>query len=135
VSASSSIVLFDGVCNLCDSTVLFVIDRDPEGRFRFASLQSEVGARLLAEHDLPEDTLDTFVLIEDGRAFVRSTAALRVARRLPFPWWLLGAFLLVPAALRDPVYRWVARNRYRWFGTRESCRVPTPELRERFLEA
>jgi predicted DCC family thiol-disulfide oxidoreductase YuxK len=128
------IILFDGICNLCNSSVDFVIDRDPEARFRFASLQGETGHEFLRRHDFAAATMDSVVLIEGDRMFVRSTAALRIARRLPFPWPLFSIFFILPAPLRDFFYDLIARNRYRWFGRRESCRMPTPELQTRFLE-
>jgi len=128
------VLLFDGVCNLCNGAVAFVIRRDPRARLRFAPLQSPAADALLASLGVARDRLpDSFVLVEDGRVHVRSTAALRVARRLRFPWPLLAVNLLVPRWLRDPVYDLVARNRYRWFGRREACMVPTAELRARFL--
>ncbi len=130
-----AIVLFDGVCNLCHGAVQFILDRDPEGRFHFASLQSERGQALLREHGVTPTTgdPDTIYLLDEGRLFDRSTAALRIARRLTFPWWLGAAGLVVPRFVRDVAYRFVARNRYRWFGRTESCRIPTPELRARML--
>jgi len=131
--SSPPLVLFDGVCNLCTGSVQFLLKRDPEGRFRFASLQSDAGRRLMAEHGIVADTLGSVVLIEDGRAWRESSAALRIARHLPGAWKLLRLFTAVPRPLRDAVYRWIARNRYRWFGKNESCWLPTPELRARFL--
>ena len=110
------------------------IDRDPRGRFRFAALQSTAGRRLLAQAGRAEHDLDGVVLIAGDRVFDRSTAALRIARGLGGAWPLLAIFLAVPRPLRDAVYDWIARNRYRWFGREESCRVPTPELRARFLD-
>lgn len=128
------VLLFDGVCNLCNGAVAFVIRRDPRARFRFAPLQSAAADALLASLGVARGGLpDSFVLVEDGRVHVRSTAALRVARRLRCPWPLLAVVLLVPRFLRDPVYDLIARNRYRWFGRREACMVPTAELRARFL--
>ena len=127
------ILLFDGVCNLCSRAVQFVIRHDPARRFRFAALQSETGRRLLAEHGLPADTLDTFVLVEGPRCFTRSDAAIELARRLSGAWRWLRIAALVPRPLRDRLYGVVVRNRYRWFGRRESCMVPTPELAQRFL--
>lgn len=129
------ILLFDGVCNLCDQSVQFVLDHEPEGRIQFASLQSDVGQELLTEHELDGNDIDSVVLIEQGRAYTQSDAALRVASRLNGPWkWIaLGRF--VPRVLRDWAYRYVARNRYRWFGTRDACRLPTAETRSRFLDA
>ena len=128
-----ALVLFDGVCNLCNASVNFIIDRDPAGYFTFAALQHEAVPPLLAAHDLSDDYLDSVVLLEDGRLYAKSDAALRIARRLNGAWPVLYAFRAVPRPLRDAVYDWVARNRYRWFGKQETCRVPTPELRARFL--
>lgn len=128
------VVLFDGVCNLCSWSVRFILERDPGNYFRFASLQSEAGQRLLREHGLPEDDLFSVILVEDGRAYLRSDAALRIARRLRGGWRLLTAFRVLPRIVRDPLYNLVATHRYRWFGKQDSCMVPTPELRERFLE-
>jgi predicted DCC family thiol-disulfide oxidoreductase YuxK len=130
-----AIVLFDGVCNLCNGTVQFVIRRDRARRFRFAPLQSEAAARACAAAGVAIPTRDpgSMLLILGDRVVDRSTAALHIARRLPFPWPLCAIFLLVPKVLRDLVYRVIARYRYRWFGKNESCMVPTPELRERFL--
>lgn len=142
-----AVVLFDGVCNLCNAAVLFIIDRDPRGRFRFAPLQSDYATNLVAAlgERLPEQAPvpppasaplpagDTIVLIEDGRVYQSSDAALRICGHLRGPWPLLSWFLVLPRGFRDWVYDLVARNRYRWFGRTESCRIPTPELRERFL--
>ncbi|HSQ66364.1 MAG TPA: thiol-disulfide oxidoreductase DCC family protein [Polyangiaceae bacterium] len=131
-----SVVLFDGVCNLCSGAVRFIAERDPEGIFRFASLQSDVGRQLLRDHGVEpaEGEPDTIVLIDHGRAFERSTAALHIARRLGGPYRLLFVIgSLVPRFLRDLVYDFVARHRYRWFGKKDACMVPTPELRARFL--
>ena len=129
------IVLFDGVCNVCNALTRFVIEHDPApGRFRFAPLQSATGQRLLREHGLPTDDFDTFVLVEDGRASLRSTAALRVLGLLGLPWSLLWLLIVVPRPLRDRAYGWIARNRYRWFGKRDACMIPTPDVRARFLD-
>ena len=132
-SASRSVVLFDGVCNLCNGFVQFVIPRDPRGRFQFASLGSDGAARALGGVPGPGPGPETIVLIEDGEVFTRSTAALRIARRLTFPWPLAYGLILVPRPLRDLVYDAIARRRYRWFGCRESCMVPDPAFRNRFL--
>jgi predicted DCC family thiol-disulfide oxidoreductase YuxK len=130
----SAIVMFDGVCNVCNASVNFIIDRDGARRFRFASLQSEAGRALCAQHGIAED-VRTIVLVQGGRAYTESTAVLRVARQLDRPWSLLYALIAVPRVLRDFAYRIFSANRYRWFGRREMCRVPTPELRARFLDA
>ena len=128
-----SILIFDGYCRLCSNAVDFIVRRDPEGRFRFAAAQSEAGKALLSRYGLSERGPDTQVLIEDGIAHTDSTAALRIARRLGGVWQLFYVFILVPRFLRDVVYRFIARNRYRWFGKTDTCRVPTPELKARFL--
>ena len=129
------IVLFDGTCNLCNATVGFLIPRDRTGRLRFAPLQSAVGQELLRRHGISAPaTPDSVVFIEGERAFTRSDAALAIAGRLDTPWPLLGVFWYVPRPLRDAIYRWIARNRYAWFGRTEACRLPTPELRARFLD-
>jgi predicted DCC family thiol-disulfide oxidoreductase YuxK len=136
VDRSGPILLFDGVCNVCNGAVNFVIDHDPAGRFRFASLQSDVARELLAAHGLADlPPLSTSVLIDGGRAYFDSDGVLRAALRLGGPFKLLAPLLLLPRALRDPLYRAFATRRYRWFGKTESCRVPTPEIRARFLDA
>ncbi|WP_207433894.1 thiol-disulfide oxidoreductase DCC family protein [Sabulibacter ruber] len=130
---ATTTVLFDGVCNLCNGFVQFVINHDPEGYFHFTSLQSEMGQKVLKAHGLPTEQFKTVLLLENGKLYSRSTAALRIVRRLNGGWSLLYAFLLVPTFLRDPLYDWVSRNRYKWFGQQESCMLPTPELKARFL--
>ena len=128
-------ILFDGVCNLCNGFVNFVIDRDPERRFRFASLQSGAGQALMATHGLTPVAGDpaSIIVIANGRALQRSSAVLRIASGLAGPWRLMAAFRIVPPPLRDVVYSFVAGHRYAWFGRSNECRLPTPELRERFL--
>lgn len=133
MTTDAPIILFDGVCNLCNSSVSFIIRHDPRGRFRFAALQSPVGQTLLALHGLPTETLNSIVLVEAGRAFTKSTAALRIARHLSAPYPLAFIFILVPPFLRNLCYDFIARNRYRWFGKQEACMMPTPELKARFL--
>jgi predicted DCC family thiol-disulfide oxidoreductase YuxK len=126
------IILFDGVCNLCNGAVTFIIDRDPADYFRFAPLQSEVARRLL--HNVKADSsLSSLVLLEGGQCYTCSTAVVRIARRLRGGWPLLFGLIILPRPARDFVYSWIAANRYRWFGKRETCRVPTPELVSRFL--
>lgn len=129
------VVLFDGVCNLCSGAVQFVIRRDPKARFRFASLQSAAGRALLARANAPAVLPDSIVLVADGRLRTKSAAALAIARGLRWPWPLCAVFWLVPYPLRDFVYDWIARHRYRWFGKSEACWLPSPELRARFLDA
>lgn len=128
------IVLFDGVCNLCDSAVQFVLKRDTGKRFLFGSLQGEAGQQYLQKHHLPVDQFNSFVLIEGEKAYTRSTAVLRLLKHLGKGWQLLYAFVIIPPFIRDAGYRFIARNRYRWFGKKEECRVPTVEERSRFLE-
>jgi len=129
----SATILFDGVCNLCNGFVQFVIARDPSAHFRFASLQSPAAASLLRDAGITGPLPDSMVLVQDGRVFFRSEGALRVARRLTFPWWLASGFRIVPRVIRDRVYDVVAAHRYRWFGRRDICMVPTPDLARRFL--
>ena len=128
------VILFDGVCNFCARSVRFVIARDPRGVFRFASLQSEAGRRLLSDHGLDERAMDSFVLVEGDQAWTQSAAALRVCRHLRAPWRFLSALSILPGLLRDPLYRLIARNRYRWFGKSDTCLVPSPDFRSRFLD-
>lgn len=108
--------------------------RDPDGVFRFAPMQTDAGARLLERHGLDPADVRTMLLVTGGRAYLRSEAALRIAGRLSGPWKALAALRILPRFLRDPVYDWVARNRFRWFGRRDQCLVPTPDERDRFLE-
>lgn len=130
----SAIVLFDGVCHLCHSTVQFILLRDRQAYFQFAALQSETGQRLLREQGLEGKGLDSVVLIENGKAHTHSGAALRIVRRLPGAWKLLYGFIIIPPFIRNFVYNWIARNRYRWFGKEESCMMMQKEWKERFLE-
>ncbi|GGA77512.1 thiol-disulfide oxidoreductase DCC family protein [Ornithinibacillus halotolerans] len=127
------IILFDGECNLCNNTVQFVIKRDPKGIFKFTALQSRVGEGLLKEKKIPNDW-DSFILIEGEKVYTKSTAALKVCRNLSGFIKLLYVFIIIPSQLRNPIYNFIARNRYKWFGKRDSCMIPTPELKERFLD-
>jgi len=128
------LLLFDGVCNFCNSSVLFVVDRDPNENFVFAALQSDVGIKALHDHGLTGTSLDSVVLIEGDRAYTCSTAALRVAKGMRFPWPALYYLLAwVPRPVRDAGYSYFARHRYQWFGKSDQCRLPTPELRRRIL--
>ncbi|MEX0800517.1 MAG: thiol-disulfide oxidoreductase DCC family protein [Dehalococcoidia bacterium] len=129
-----AIVLFDGVCNLCNASLDFILRHDSRGYFRFASLQSDAGRRLAREHGLDPERIDTVVLVEDGKAYLRSKAALRIARRLSGPYNAAYMLIAVPRPVRDFVYDRVARSRYRWFGKRDTCRAPTPEERDRLLD-
>lgn len=128
------IVLFDGVCHLCDRSVRFVLERDLNARFHFAPLQSVPGRKLLEKHGLPPDSIDGVVLIDRGTVHTKSSAALRIVGQLSFPWWTGILFLGIPKPLRDAVYGIVARHRYRWFGKRDACMAPDPRWKDRFHE-
>jgi predicted DCC family thiol-disulfide oxidoreductase YuxK len=127
------ILLFDGVCNFCSEAVRFVAPRDRAGRLRFAALQSEAGREIQARFGLDPDDLDTAILVVGDRVHRKSSASLRVLRYLSGAWPLLSVLLLIPKPIRDWLYDRFAERRYRWFGRRDDCLVPTPELRERFL--
>lgn len=127
------ILLFDGVCNLCNASVQWVLLRDRKARFRFAALQSDLGQKLLLQHGLSAENLDTVVLVIGEQIFLRSDAPLEIVRRLGGLWPLLYGFKILPKALRDAMYNFVAKNRYRWFGRQESCMLPRPEWKGRFL--
>ncbi len=132
------LVLFDGVCNLCNASVRWIIRRDRDAQFRFASLQSQAAAAAIAAAGGPAgagEQPDSIVLIDEAGVHTRSDAALRIARRLPPPYSLLAVGRFVPRPIRDAVYRVIARYRYRWFGRLEACAVPDPELASRFLDA
>jgi predicted DCC family thiol-disulfide oxidoreductase YuxK len=143
----SAIVLFDGVCNFCDASVNFIIDHDPKGYFKFAPLQSEAGQELATKYGLKsevskDDTLaptddlvpiDSVILVEDDRVYAHSTAALRVAKKLSGAWKMMYGFIIVPKFIRDFFYRQFAKYRYRFFGKKDQCMIPTKEVRARFL--
>jgi predicted DCC family thiol-disulfide oxidoreductase YuxK len=129
-----SVVLFDGVCNLCTASVQFIIKRDPHKHFRFASLQSAVGQKLLQHCHVPAETFDTIVLVEDGQCYTKSTAALKIAKHLQGWWPLLAVLLLIPRRLRDFGYNLIAQNRYTLFGKKTECLLPTADSKERFLD-
>jgi predicted DCC family thiol-disulfide oxidoreductase YuxK len=140
-----AVVLFDGVCNFCDASVNFIIEHDPNGYFKFAPLQSDEGRRLANEYGFesaaaqpnepPSDLIpiDSVILIEDGKAFTHSTAALRILKRLGAPWSWAYAYVIVPKPIRDWAYKLFAQYRYRVFGRKDQCMLPTPEVRARFL--
>lgn len=127
------IILFDGVCNLCNSSVQFVLKHDTNKIFRFASLQSTTGQALLKEYNLSQTAFNSFVLIKEGKVFLKSTAALMVARQLEGAIKSLYWFIIIPPFIRNAVYNIIAKNRYKWFGKQDSCMMPTPELQSRFL--
>lgn len=129
----SAIILFDGVCNFCDGAVNFIIERDKKNYFKFAPLQSENGRKLAAEHGIDLQKIDSVILIEGGEAYTESTAALKIARNLDGIWSLAYAFIVVPKFIRDYFYKLFARNRYRLFGKKDACMLPSPEVRAKFL--
>ncbi len=130
---SNPVIIFDGVCNLCNSSVQFIIRNDAKRHFRFASLQSNFGQSILKQFNLPTNELDSFILLDKGKITVKSTGALQVAKKLSGAWPLLYIFIIVPAFMRDAVYEFIGRNRYKWFGKKEACWLPTPEIKALFL--
>ncbi|RYG32442.1 MAG: DUF393 domain-containing protein [Chitinophagaceae bacterium] len=126
------IILFDGVCNYCNSWVNFAIRNDKKAVLRFAPLQSSIGQRLIKKYDVSPE-LDTGVMIDKGKTYIYSDAALHMARYLKWPAKILSVLIIFPGFIRHPVYKWIARNRYKWFGKKETCMVPTAEVRDRFL--
>ena len=128
-----NILLFDGVCNLCNGFVQFVIKRDKNDKIKFASLQSEIGQKLLLQHQLPLNQFQSFVYIKNNKFILKSTAALTLMKDIGGIWQLFYAFIIVPKCIRDYVYSFVAKNRYKWFGKQNACMIPTKELMNKFL--
>jgi predicted DCC family thiol-disulfide oxidoreductase YuxK len=128
------IIFFDGVCNFCNAWVQFVLKRDESAVFRFASLQSKAAASLLTKYGIDPQSLDSVVLMENGRCYTGSTAVLRICRHLKGAWKWVSLFRIIPRPLRDYLYHQFAKRRYRWFGRTESCMMPTKEMRDRFLD-
>ena len=126
------VILFDGLCNLCNTTVQFVLKRDQRKLFHFASLQSEYGQQLMQKFNLPSTELNSFILYRNGKIYTRSTGALLVAKELSGAWPILSLFIAVPPLIRNGVYKIIANNRYNWFGKKNECWVPTPALKDRF---
>jgi len=131
---TGDLIIFDGVCNLCEASVNFIIRHDKTGVFRFVPSQSELGRELQQRYDVNTAGLDTVVLIRHGQIFTESDAALRIAAAFDGPWRLLNLVRWIPRPARNWAYRRIASNRYRWFGRKDVCLMPTPELRDRFLE-
>lgn len=127
------IILFDGVCNLCNSSVNFVIKKDKNDVFRFAALQSEIGKHYIEKFKIDANNTDSIILIDGDRHYIKSSAALTVAKSLKGAYPLCYGFMIVPAFIRNWVYDYVAKNRYKWYGKKESCMIPTPELKSKFL--
>mgnify|MGYP000162022613 CR=1 FL=1 len=132
--SAASIILFDGVCNLCNYAVIFTIRRDPQGKMCFASQQSEIGQELLVKFGLPQDTINSIVFIEGDRCFLRSSAVLHLVRRLNGFWPLFYVFIIIPKPIRDFLYNYIASHRYQWFGRKDVCMIPTIEMKSRFLD-
>ena len=128
------IILFDGICNLCNQSVQFVIEHDSKNQFRFASLQSDFGQDFLKKNKLEATQFDSIVFIEDDQFYTKSSAALKIAKYLDGITSWLTIFMIIPKPLRDIVYSFIAKNRYRWFRKNESCWLPTPELKAKFLD-
>jgi predicted DCC family thiol-disulfide oxidoreductase YuxK len=133
VHINNPIILFDGVCNFCNGAINFVLKQDKKGIFRFAPLQSEAGQKLLQEYNLSTKEFDSFVLIDNGKVYKKSAASLRVMNKLPWYWKEAQILRIVPTAFRDAIYDFIASNRYKWFGKKEQCMIPTPEMRSKFL--
>jgi predicted DCC family thiol-disulfide oxidoreductase YuxK len=127
------VILFDGVCNFCDSAVNFVLKQDKKGIFRFAPLQSEAAQKLLQQYNLSTKDFDSFILIDDGKVYKKSSASLQVMNKLPWYWKEVQIFRIIPTIFRDAIYDFIAKHRYKWFGKKDQCMVPTPEIRSRFL--
>ncbi len=127
------IILFDGVCNLCNGAVNFIIEKDKKNVFKFAALQSEIGLKLISKFNIDTSKLDSIILIDDEKYYEKSTAALHISKNLSGVYPLLFGFIIIPKFIRDPVYDYIAKNRYKWFGKKESCMIPTQELRNKFL--
>ena len=133
-SKETNIVLFDGVCNLCNSTVQFIIRHDPKAKFKFASIQSDRGQLLIERHGLLIENADSLIYIRDKKVYIKSTAVLLILRRLSGGWKLLFGLVIIPGFLRDMIYDFIAKRRYRYFGKSESCIIPAPEFQGRFIE-
>ena len=134
INPQEQIVIFDGVCNLCSHSAQFILRHDRLRAFKLATAQSATGRALLIDRSLDPDELETFVLLKQGRIYVRSDAALEIAKELDWPWRALAVLRVIPRMFRDPLYNVVARNRYRWFGKMDQCMVPTEKIRSRFVE-
>lgn len=129
----TAVVLFDGVCNLCNWSVDFILKNDGRRKFKFAAIQSNVGQQLIREAELEPQKFNSVILIVNGHVYQKSTATLMIAKKLNFPWFLFSVFMLVPQMFRDSFYDYIAGKRYAWFGKRKSCRIPTREESGRFL--
>lgn len=127
------VILFDGVCNLCNCAVVFIINRDRSARYKFASLQSETAKKIISEFSISPDTIDSIILVENGKYYIKSTAAIKIGMKLGALWPLVYIFMWIPRAIGDYLYDVIARNRYRWFGKKQQCMIPSKEIENRFL--
>lgn len=134
MDTNNPIILFDGVCNLCNRFVQFIIIRDPNARFKFASIQSESGQSILHKLNMSKSNFDSIVYFKENKYFVKSSAGLQILKDLGGPWQLFYVFILVPQFIRDLIYNFIAKKRYKLFGKRDTCMIPTPEIKQRFLE-
>jgi predicted DCC family thiol-disulfide oxidoreductase YuxK len=132
-NSGEHIILFDGVCNLCNGLVQFIIERDKKQLFKFSSLQSEFGQSILEKNGFPKTELDSFLFLSEGKLHQKSSAGLHVAKKLGGFWTLFYVFIIIPKPIRDWIYSFIAKNRYKWFGKQESCWLPSPELKSRFI--
>jgi predicted DCC family thiol-disulfide oxidoreductase YuxK len=133
IELNEPVILYDGVCNLCNASVRFILKYEKNHSYRFAPLQGDFASKVRYQYSLPADA-DSVVLIENNQIFTASTAALRIAKHLKAPWSWLFIFEVLPVSFRDAVYHWIARNRYRWFGKKDYCEVPSPEVAHRFID-
>ena len=135
IPKNKQLILFDGVCNLCNSSVLYVIKRDKENRFLFAPLQSETGKAIIKKYNIDTTKVDSILLYSEDKGIkIKSSAALHIAKHLGFPQNLLSIFFIIPTPIRNWVYNYIAKNRYKWYGKKNACMIPTPELKAKFLD-
>jgi predicted DCC family thiol-disulfide oxidoreductase YuxK len=135
VPKDKKLILFDGVCNLCDSSVQYVIKHDKKNRFMFTALQSETGKNIINHYNIDTAQVDSILLYTPNKGVVsKSTAALKIASKLGFPTNILGVFLIIPSVISNLVYDFIAKNRYKWYGKKEACMIPTPELKSKFID-
>ncbi|MCC1485109.1 thiol-disulfide oxidoreductase DCC family protein [Winogradskyella immobilis] len=135
IPKGKQVILFDGVCNLCNSSVLFVIKRDKKNRFLFAPLQSEIGKSIIKAYNIDTKAVDSILLYSKANGIkIKSSAALHIAKHLGFPQNLLAIFFIIPTPIRNWVYNYIAKNRYKWYGKKDACMIPTPELKAKFLD-
>ena len=127
------IILFDGVCNFCNSAVNFTLKRNKKANIMFAPMQSGAGAKILQQYNLDENDMKSFIFIDNGEVYKQSTGALRVCKYLSGLWPICYGFIIVPKFIRDGIYNFIAKNRYKWFGQKQACMIPTPDVKARFL--